>query len=570
VTPLPAFSGAGTDADAFAVRWLAQRWAGDVALTPTQRRRLRRSILRIGAALGVVDEVHDRPFEPSTVGHQVAVVAHAVDRLTWQLIDARAPDRAAFAVVATDDDAPVPGLCPAALVDRLDVNAADRAELDALPGLGPVSARRVVAHREVAGPYGDLDQVRRASGVSSGAFERAAIHLTVGDGRRRAGGLASARLIRRDGLAGLVAGWQRGDVELPDVAGPPVGQVGELLVTVVGGLARDLRSAPLRPRLWAPSRARLRRGQLAARRDEALSATAATDAVRVGPVFSAGYLPMLLALCARAQESIQVSMFYFTAGSRDEDARHPGEQVVAALAAAVARGVEVQIVLDDDLPDDYHGAHAVNAEAADVLAEHAVPVRRAHLDATAHAKAVVVDRRFVLMGSHNWTASSFFRYQETSCLIDSAEFGARVGALLARRWAQLAPAAERVVPVEHLESLTGEQRAAVIERDLTDGPAFVAATRLPSQRERLQPVLGVDADGLDRVRRVVALMQDLPIGETAAVALVDAGIDTPSEVRRSSSARLGEAFADLSRSPEPFCLRRLLPGFADWLAEQED
>jgi competence protein ComEA len=46
--------------------------------------------------------------------------------------------------------------------DRIDLNAADAPQLQRLPGIGPVGARRIVEERESAGPYrtvGDLVRV---------------------------------------------------------------------------------------------------------------------------------------------------------------------------------------------------------------------------------------------------------------------------------------------------------------------------------------------------------------------------------------------------------------------------
>ena len=47
----------------------------------------------------------------------------------------------------------------------VDLNAADAAALDALPGIGPVLAERIVAHREEVGPFGSVDDLESVSGI---------------------------------------------------------------------------------------------------------------------------------------------------------------------------------------------------------------------------------------------------------------------------------------------------------------------------------------------------------------------------------------------------------------------
>jgi competence ComEA-like helix-hairpin-helix protein len=48
--------------------------------------------------------------------------------------------------------------------DRIDLNAADAAELQRLPGIGPVGARRIVEEREAAGPYRTVGDLVRVAG----------------------------------------------------------------------------------------------------------------------------------------------------------------------------------------------------------------------------------------------------------------------------------------------------------------------------------------------------------------------------------------------------------------------
>jgi competence protein ComEA len=68
------------------------------------------------------------------------------------------------------------GRGPAAVSPRLprhvvDVGAAPRGEIEALPGVGPVLAARIVAERDRA-PFASLDDLTRVPGVGATTIER--------------------------------------------------------------------------------------------------------------------------------------------------------------------------------------------------------------------------------------------------------------------------------------------------------------------------------------------------------------------------------------------------------------
>lgn len=52
-----------------------------------------------------------------------------------------------------------------ALAAPLDVNTASAAELEALPGVGPVRAQAIVDHRAAHGPFDDLDDLDDVPGI---------------------------------------------------------------------------------------------------------------------------------------------------------------------------------------------------------------------------------------------------------------------------------------------------------------------------------------------------------------------------------------------------------------------
>lgn len=100
------------------------------------------------------------------------------------------------------------------------------------------------------------------------------------------------------------------------------------------------------------------------------------------------------------------------------DGDGPVQGLLDALAAAAARGVDVRICLDAG-PDPVTGAEEdKNQAAAAWLAAHGVRVVRDEAKVTTHAKVVVVDGRWMMAGSHNWTRAAMTTNREISLLVD--------------------------------------------------------------------------------------------------------------------------------------------------------
>jgi len=53
---------------------------------------------------------------------------------------------------------------------RVDLNTATMAELDALPGVGPVTARRILDWRSAHGRFTSVDQLREVDGIGESRF----------------------------------------------------------------------------------------------------------------------------------------------------------------------------------------------------------------------------------------------------------------------------------------------------------------------------------------------------------------------------------------------------------------
>ena len=62
----------------------------------------------------------------------------------------------------------------------LDINTADAHQLQALPGIGPVLAQRIVAYREENGPFAQLQELLYVEGIGQTRMEQILDYITIG------------------------------------------------------------------------------------------------------------------------------------------------------------------------------------------------------------------------------------------------------------------------------------------------------------------------------------------------------------------------------------------------------
>ena len=53
----------------------------------------------------------------------------------------------------------------------ININTATAAQLDSLPGVGPVTAGRIITYREKNGPFKNIEDLRKVSGMGASKFE---------------------------------------------------------------------------------------------------------------------------------------------------------------------------------------------------------------------------------------------------------------------------------------------------------------------------------------------------------------------------------------------------------------
>ncbi|MDP3732037.1 MAG: phospholipase D-like domain-containing protein [Candidatus Omnitrophota bacterium] len=135
------------------------------------------------------------------------------------------------------------------------------------------------------------------------------------------------------------------------------------------------------------------------------------------------YYPVVKEALSKAEKSIILVMFVIELSPYKEDLK--AEQLINGLIEAKQRGVDVEVILDQNV-DFVQRRHASDWEAkirsiraykrlkgAGIRVHYDEPIRYAH------AKAIIIDKSKVILGSTNWTESAFNKNIETNVLIKS-------------------------------------------------------------------------------------------------------------------------------------------------------
>ena len=61
----------------------------------------------------------------------------------------------------------------------VNINTATASELETLPGVGPVTAQRIIEHREANGPFDAIEEIQDVSGIGSKTFQKMRDSITV-------------------------------------------------------------------------------------------------------------------------------------------------------------------------------------------------------------------------------------------------------------------------------------------------------------------------------------------------------------------------------------------------------
>jgi hypothetical protein len=150
-----------------------------------------------------------------------------------------------------------------------------------------------------------------------------------------------------------------------------------------------------------------------------LSAQESFSPAQVRDISDRAYEPAVIGILDGAKESIVISMYNISLGAKD---RNPIAFLLQDLIEARQRGVEVSIYLNTNFREiDQEPHQLIRSPFFKKLVDagcifHLLPSRL-----RLHDKLVIVDSRFVVEGSTNWSISALKSNRESATLIDSPE-----------------------------------------------------------------------------------------------------------------------------------------------------
>lgn len=126
------------------------------------------------------------------------------------------------------------------------------------------------------------------------------------------------------------------------------------------------------------------------------------------------YYRTLIDFIRRAKRSIDISMYIFKTTSSP---KNKAALLVKELIKARKRGVMIRVILEKS---DYNDSlNRENKKTARKLRRRRIKVIFDSKGTTTHTKAVIIDRRYCFVGSHNFTHSALSYNNELSLLIDN-------------------------------------------------------------------------------------------------------------------------------------------------------
>jgi len=140
---------------------------------------------------------------------------------------------------------------------------------------------------------------------------------------------------------------------------------------------------------------------------------------KIIPADNRNYFSSIYKKLKEAEKSIYVIMFL--ASYYPEYPNSPTNQLLNTLIEKKKKNVKVEVIFDRSKAEYLQHSRTENLKTASYLSENGITVYFDSPSKTTHCKLLIIDGKYVVIGSTNWSYSAMEKNNETSVIIESEE-----------------------------------------------------------------------------------------------------------------------------------------------------
>jgi hypothetical protein len=266
---------------------------------------------------------------------------------------------------------------------------------------------------------------------------------------------------------------------------------------------------------------------------------------------------------ATAKKRVYIAMFFMRF---ETEGKYPTGIMMEELVRCQQRGVEIKIILDKDAEGDCYGSRIINKNAYDFFKEQGIDVTYDFEGEVTHSKVAIIDDAHVIVGSHNWTAGSFFAYDDKSLYIESPGLNRLAADRFLKNWHKFTAAVTTSpTAIKDLVLLLSEAGVKQLnEAGIGDTYELLVSTKSPGDREKLSRDTGIPAARILKTAKAADLLRVRHIHEKSALTLMGAGVETVPDLAARDPEELFPKLIKIVTGP-PVSLKIEKPVVARWI-----
>jgi competence ComEA-like helix-hairpin-helix protein len=461
---------------------------------------------------------------------------------------------------------------PVKYVPKIDINRADTTELANLPGIGPKTAQRIIEYRNENGFFTDISEVLRVKGIDREDFNKFKYSISARPIRNTVNFLSPLLLEFKSNptfsnYLKLIKS-SRGRFVMNEKFRDEKG-FKDIILTEL----RKIDDYIKKNHYHAFNKYRRKKASHISEVFEQhqyvkdMEERASYDIKGGCVIDDEEYLYFIKRLIADAKEKIRIIMFFMRF---EDEKKYPTDPLFNELKAAKERGVDIKVILDKDAEGQIFGSRVINEEAYNFFKNNGIEVTYDFDQELTHTKLVLVDDRHLVIGSHNWTAGSFFAYDDNSVYIESFGLTDETSKYFDRLWVEYTTGSNaKFQRIRDLEEI-GKTYAPKLEKEgVFFTLDFLLKTKLPKDRKVLSEKTGIPYELLLKWANLADLMRIRGINEEFAILLEELGVGMVPELAQRKPENLYYKIDEVCIS-KPYIPKPSLEDVTSWIEQAKN